>query len=94
MRTPGYPRSLPVLDHHHREYPRRPRRVAVFANSGAEDVLLARNVIYTEAYQFWRDDAEYFCVPEAGGEADKYILRHVARPSGEKHSPRASKAES
>ena len=81
MRTTDYPTSLPVLDHRDREYPRRPRRVAVFANSGAEDMLVARNVLYKRAYQFWRDDAEYFCVPEAGGEADRYIRTHGVRQS-------------
>jgi len=81
MRTTDYPTSLPVLDHRDREYARRPRRVAVFANSGAGDMLLARNVIYKEAYQFWRDDAEYFCIPEAGGEADRYIRTHAVRQS-------------
>ena len=81
MRTTDYPTSLPVLDHRDREYPRRPRHVAVFANSGAENMLLARNVIYKEAYQFWRDDAEYFCVPEAGGEADRYLRTHAVTQS-------------
>ena len=81
MRTTDYPTSLPVLDHRDREYPRRPRHVALFANTGAGDMLLARNVIYKEAYQSWRDDAEYFCVPEAGGEADRYIRTHGVRQS-------------
>ena len=51
------------------------------ATQEAEDMLVARNVLYKRAYQFWRDDAEYFCVPEAGGEADRYMRTHGVRRS-------------